>query len=1256
MNNFNKIFTCLFLTLTLIVSSFNVNYVAADPSDSGEGNNNLSGEVVDSETTNEDVTDSNDDNQDLVEDDDAASKPEEVLPESEAGTQDADTENEIMLLDADDETEDQPTSIEYTPSNCNGENGNKCILLSDANGLTFKINTETSSSSKLGNGDTLEFTVSYNFPKNEGYTFIVDLGEIKNIVFSDSVLSNTLQDNNHNVVGQYNIKTTEVTKDDGTKYNDTYLVITYNWEALKNTSEEGSTGYKSNFILSANIALDDDAIDTSTGIAKIAIGGYEFSVYCKYPDSSLQIKKTPSETNADVISEGKLYRNYNVAITSKDGNNTNVSLTDTLGSSDVEFINNETYPAILTINEDTKTLSENEFKVDGSTATVSIEKLDKDANATLSYWITYGISKAGDLKNAKNSAEATFTNNNGTPDQKAGPATSSLSLSAPTFKKEGAISSTSDDGSYEFVEWTTTITGATYNGGYKIFDAEKLTSNNADLTTTNFTPGDTVTLIRTKANEESSNTWKISYSSFVNGGLVLLNGYDNETSPSENVTNSLNIGLKLNDTLKIIYTNKYKVEGIDKSYGLRSDNTISYSNSELGILEENKTIAVTGVYHVVPGEYVSINKTYSSFDPLTNTITWKVDIKVPSSFSKFVYEDEYSSNQKFNKTTDLSCTPSEATCNVTIVNDTSFKVELSNGTEEDFTKTIDGTSYTWKVKHYVLTYTTTLDMTDTKVTPNNTTNIGKGSYEYLTFGRHDVAGTKTISKDLSLVIKKSGNTLGTTTGQQNWEVEINLEAINTKDNTKKFIIEDELPENMALISDSFTFDGIKVDVQTSSTDKGFSADLTKLIFDYKNDENNADKKTVKLSYNTEFINLKTAAEKGASNYTNVIKSKFGNDDGYVTDEDSGTLNCTFNPKDVLTKTFAYTSSDNTTAAYTITINPSAISVAPSGKDTYEITDILGTSLSYVHDKDTDKVATITADGNDITKQCEELVDDETNTLTISNIPDKKVITITYNCLINLAADTNANNLRDSAVGNSIEFNGADGLGFANSAKFNKVVNSTSKNSTVPENASISIIKVDKDDLKIKLKGAKFRIYAVKIEDGEFVELTNEEVSEITGNPKSKTVTTDENGEAKVTSLVLDQLYCVEETSAPSGYENEEYKLYVLFDGNNYNDNVDIESLIPEGTNFKHIYNYIASLNLTVKNTKSNNNDKKDDSGDNNNNNKVDNNTGANTNNNSNNNESSKSESTNQNYSSSNDWIWNKESKTYVYKVSNTNSR
>lgn len=1157
--------------------------------------------------------------------------------------------------------QDPGNSSEITYSTCT--DANKCIILSEEKGsvndgknsLVYTIMSENSASKPLSDGATVDIKLSYSFPAKENYTFIANLGVIENIAFGETEKSGDLKAD-ETTVGHYTIATEDITKDDATE-TITYLKITYEWEALK-AKNGNKTEYESNFQISANLSLSENARDNE-GKVNIKIGNETLSVYCNYTDSN--IVNFNKEAVSDIVTEGYLYRQYKVSGKSDtNGANSNIVLKDTLSSSDVSFISNdETYKSVLKINDSEVSFDETNYiySVSDQALYVTIASLAKDASFELTYWVKYELSKASNLKNAKNKVSGTYNNNNNK-SYTLGPSEVSLALSYPTFAKEARVvstDSTQDGGkttTKRNVEWTITITGATYNDGYKLTDSEAVKYAEKETNKNRLTKASEVTITRTKYGSSTTETWKMSLSDFEEGKLSLQDGYDNETAASDSQTSGdVKIGLNVNDTLTIKYTNTYDITGIDTSKGLETVNTVSYSNTNL-----DSTGAILGsqpaTYWVVPGEYVGISKSYASFDPTTNEITWKIVACVPTDFNSFVLYDNPSSNQTL---VDNSLSvPANAAYSATISENTDtdaktyentkdFKYKINITTKDSANLTPITDKYSWNVYEYIVEYKTKIDKSSSAtITPDQTKN--QYGYYVKTNMNEGISKSDSTGSDLSLITSKKGETLDANAGTQIWTVTINLDVIDTSSD-KEFIITDTLDENMRLIEGSFKLGGSSNSSisLTSNKDNVFVADLTEALKTYKTSNSSA--RTVDLTYETKFYDLKVASDAGNKSYSNTVVSKYGDDE--IEDSDTGSQNFSFNPKNLLTKSYSYTNKDSTKATYTININPSGISIAAEGKETYDVKDTLGSSLSYVSDSN-GKVATIKANGVDITSECEVVIDEINNTMTIKNIPDKKPITITYQCLINLAIGTNGSSLSKNQVGNDISFSGVDGIDFSNSSTFTNTVNSYKNNNTAPKSATLNVTKVDKDDTDTKLENTKFRVYRVKLEDGKLVELSDEEKEDIGTYAKDVYITTDSTGKATSEELALDVLWCVEEVEAPEGYNNDSEKVYVLFDGDGYEDNTHYDSDMPSDVTFKHIYNYIATISLTMQDTKID--EDKPNDGDNGNTEDP-----KDTSDNKNNSSNKKHLTCEEEHNSIN-WTWSEDKKTCVYRVSNTNTR
>lgn len=1060
--------------------------------------------------------------------------------------------NYVKAEDDDTLTNDSNGGI-ISVSDCNDDNS--CLLLDETNNnLTFTLANEDkyTSDKPLIDGADVSINVSFNFT-GLYTTMIAKLGQLVNISkpSDGDMLSGKGTD-----LGDYKVILDETN-------NDYYIYILYDKTAME-TAYPGQSKYSGAFEMAAKAQLGDDAIGDD-GKAALKIGDSTYNVYSKYVDSSLTLNK---ESKGDTLgSDNKLYRKFEVTASSIAGNNSEIVLTDTLTSNLLSFVNTDDYPITLkrSDNENPITLANSNFEINGTTLTVKIDSLPKDVVATLTYYVSFSLSDYGSIKDAKNGISASYKNNNKVSSNATGPKCS-FTMETPSFSKNAEVVSTDEDGDSRNVKWTITITGKDFNEGFVLSDVEKLTYNNENVTSTRLTSKGQVTI------SKGNSFWTMSYDDFANGGVVLT---DKESSSADGTypkNNPLKVNLAKDETITISYTNTYDIQGIDIRKSLISNNKVNYTNEALGVSEA--TLGGEANYGIIPGRGVEITKDYIAYDSETKKITWRVTIIVPSEFTDFKFIDEPSSNISIDKYSLKIYTTNENEPTTSSFDGTN-SISLSNGKDET-AKSDD--SNTYGVKKYILEYTTTLNRDSS---PDKVENKFNYKYKYMNQEWTDGKGTSG-NKDFSLIESKNLVSASDTSGIQTWKIRINLKTLDsdtTTNTNKKFIITDTLPRNMKLINDSFTLGDKKINVSLdkSYTDGKFVVDITNILLDYKKNISDSTKEVVDLTYQTKFINLKTAADDTQNNnykYTNSVTASYN---GENDTEEAKDVECKFSTDKVFNKTQSY-NGDKTPniLTYTITINPSGIDILGNDKETFTITDKLGSALNY--DSTTVKIIN-TSNNSDITSKCVISVDTDNNTMTIGGLPNKTPLKITYMCDINLAAGSKIDDSNKATTTNSISLDGVDGIKFGNDTSFDQEVQSA-QNKTHPISATLTLTKVDSSDKTKKLSGATFKAYIVKYKDGEFVKANKEDILGYNGE---QIATTNSDGVVTFSDLLLDELYCYEEVSPSDGYDTGDIKGYVIFDGDKQGTNKDYEHL-DSNVKFNHIYNYIGKLGLTLTNS------------------------------------------------------------------------
>jgi len=208
------------------------------------------------------------------------------------------------------------------------------------------------------------------------------------------------------------------------------------------------------------------------------------------------------------------------------------------------------------------------------------------------------------------------------------------------------------------------------------------------------------------------------------------------------------------------------------------------------------------------------------------------------------------------------------------------------------------------------------------------------------------------------------------------------------------------------------------------------------------------------------------------------------------------------------------------AEFQVVINKYAEDLDPTS-DVLAIQDVLSSNLRFIPDS-----LTISPANDSIVVQH----DDETNTITFTEVPDETTFVITYQARV-----LGSGNVTYS---NTIKF-----------GNFEKTVEETavveSSGGGTASNPSITLVKRDSETLSNTLAGATFQLFYV--ENGNQIPVRD-------SNGQNVTFTTGADGRVLIVgnlqslgwTLWADRTYCLVETTAPSGYEiNAEPTYFVL---------------------------------------------------------------------------------------------------------------
>lgn len=1004
---------------------------------------------------------------------------------------------------------------EESVDNITKENNQLLITLTKKDGSALGGDNSAS----ISNGDDVIINLNFKILQDNVRKpkLCVDLSEL---AYIKDLIGGTCFTSDNSNVGQFTT--------DGDK-----VYIEYDWDKLKECYPNSSE-YQTTVSINAKANYSDSDVD-SDGNIKFVIKDVEYVAPNIFPDSDVAIEKVRlgdgdgNNDNVGVI-DGETYQKFQVKATSKGGNNTNVVIKDSLHSSNLSFVENGKMAPTMTKGNQTVTLNENNFSVNGQTATFTVGNLDKDEEAIITYWVKIdaGAYFEGTDKRS-NTVEKSFKNNN---DKDINSNLSSWTeVKVNNIYVDKYAQDKESTAGKKKVEWTISVTGGDVNTGYKFNDHE---TGSGDIEHGKLLSHSKVLIKR--GNQVI--------------GEIPYDQLNSLTIGDKDDLNNNQIKLGKGEKLTLTYTNTYKTSDVDISVGYDTKNKVDLE-------KPNYPTAEKEVPHtVVPKLDVSIKKSCTNYDVTSKRVTWKVEVKVPADFTNLKLTDFVGQGH-------------------TMILD-SLKV---NGVSKSFIKNEDGTYFVdltgienYEVDGSYHKYTFIYD-TEDLLSEMKLDNKAIISYEYN--GTPDSKEDK-ASYDKNPIISKEGNiewVNGNATGVQIWEVKFNLQVLDLEHNT--LLIKDTLPENLELIKDSFELDHQKVDLETQIDGQVFNADVTTLLKNYM--DKNPDKKDVVLTYRTRIIDLSTAVE--WKNLTNKIIANYNGKDASEKDKTSW---IGFNPGSAISKKIEdYDIQKPTTLSYTIEVNKTATQLAPDDQTQLQVVDTLGSALKY--NENGVKIVKIDSGWKetDITNTCKVEIDHEKNTMTI-DVPDKTYLKITYTCQINLPSgtkidDSSNQELKDS-VSNKVTLQGTRNLNYTENKVFKGEVKSAFS-TTHPTNCSLQINKVDSKNNQKKLEGATFKIYMVKVVNGKFVEVKKDEVHSYSGPQIQKT---DENGKLVFTNLMFDQYYCYEETDAPVGYTGN-VKGYVLFDGEQPKKNVENE--IPAGTNLQRVYNFIGSIAINAVNEK-----------------------------------------------------------------------
>lgn len=503
----------------------------------------------------------------------------------------------------------------------------------------------------------------------------------------------------------------------------------------------------------------------------------------------------------------------------------------------------------------------------------------------------------------------------------------------------------------------------------------------------------------------------------------------------------------------------------------------------------------------VSEKYDYVQKDFISFDEKSREALWKVTVHVPetgiadlkvadeipdgmefvndslSDLSKGVKTLTISENKEKNKVYFLFGNVTKGTISFT------YKTKITTVPEKD-------TTYNNKVRVY-----------------ENDKKLGTDEAEYeLKFKQY-------LSKDADWnTFKVEGNDVSTSIP---WVLTVSkLPA-----DAKNVVITDTLPSNLKMVENSLMIkenwsniiDSSNVDVELTKTSTGN-------VINFKLSDNLielAKSKDIQIFFNTTYEDL-SKVPSGSIEYKNTAQIKV---DDYTAPAVSASRWQQYNSKDILNKDGVYNDGESF-IHYTISVNKSSADLNPNG-DTLTLEDTIGSEIDF-------QLGTLKINGASATAD-QYSYDDTTRKITIT-IPDNQYAKITYDGYPNIAIGEEFT----SASNNKVVLKGVDHVSPADKS-FDKIKVHQSSGTSTYNGVSLTVYKQEKGVSAKALKGAKFALYEVTVDEGK--ETDAKLVSEkITGD----------SGYVSFSGLSRSVLYKLVETQAPDGYFLDSTPNYLMF--------------------------------------------------------------------------------------------------------------
>ncbi|MCH5270643.1 MAG: hypothetical protein J1E83_07810 [Lachnospiraceae bacterium] len=401
------------------------------------------------------------------------------------------------------------------------------------------------------------------------------------------------------------------------------------------------------------------------------------------------------------------------------------------------------------------------------------------------------------------------------------------------------------------------------------------------------------------------------------------------------------------------------------------------------------------------------------------------------------------------------------------------------------------------------------------------------------------------------VLSKEGEPAKNGENAIDYTLEINIDDIQGLEEGGEIVVTDVLPDGLKLVEDSIKYINIeyypswnvKQEYQSAEKISGsnegtegtieFKIPVTSSVISNKNNLDEWGVYYIRITFTAEVIDQSTFTRNGGASYTNTATATYN-----MKNIGSAETTTELTPKQVVTKKADYSEATAPYVYYTIDVNPDALDLSDGwllAKDT------LGSALSY--DLSTIKVEEYTAEGiwKDLIKGTDYMYtyDASDNSVTFQ-LPDQKHLRITYTVLVNLSYSTDETKNGQLTPENS--FNRFQLTAFQSSSmeaesNFDQAVfQPRGWAEATLGRVTINKYYTSEDGQMIDLDGAVFKLSAVVNND------TTSDPMQL--NPVEASIEV-KDGKATISGLSLDQIYVLEEITAPTGYKRGEPFYFVL---------------------------------------------------------------------------------------------------------------